>query len=133
MDAAVDRCEPHFHALPAAVVPLERWDVDAFARVSPNALEARFGSFIAGAQLFDAAAFSISKSESLYMDPQQRLLLQHAAEALALRVAENGVDRQRTGVMVGIASAEFTSQSATLLPLGSYSTTGSAISAAAGR
>ena len=107
--------------------------MDAFARVSPNALEARFGSFIAGAQLFDAAAFSISKSESLYMDPQQRLLLQHAAEALALRVAENGVDRQRTGVMVGIGTVEYVEKTSSQLPMGIYLSTGSAISVAAGR
>ena len=63
-------------------MPLERWDADVFAAVSPNALEARFGSFVAGAQLFDASAFAISRPEATYLDPQQRLLLQHAADAV---------------------------------------------------
>ena len=117
-----------------AAVPLERWDVDGFAKVSPNALEARFGSFISGAQLFDAAA--------LYMDPQQRLLLQHAAEALWARVgaspqaagfkAGGGVS-ERTGVMIGIGPAEYVNQTSELLPMGMYFATGGAISVAAGR
>jgi acyl transferase domain-containing protein len=123
-------------------VPLERWDVDGFAKVSPNALEARFGSFISGAQLFDAAAFSISRPEALYMDPQQRLLLQHAAEALWARVgaspqaagfkAGGGVS-ERTGVMIGIGPAEYVNQTSELLPMGMYFATGGAISVAAGR
>ena len=55
------------------MVPLERWDVDAFAAASPNPNgEARFGSFVLGAQLFDAPAFGVSRPEVIYMDPQQR-------------------------------------------------------------
>ena len=46
------------------MVPLERWDVDGFAALSSNALEARFGSFIPGAALLDAAAFGISRPEA---------------------------------------------------------------------
>ena len=37
------------------VVPLHRWDVNE------SATAARFGSFVEGADLFDAAAFSISR------------------------------------------------------------------------
>lgn len=37
------------------VVPLERWDVDG------SATGARFGSFVEGAEVFDASAFSISR------------------------------------------------------------------------
>ena len=120
-----------------SVVPLERWDVDGFAQVSPNALEARFGSFVSGAQLFDAAAFSISRPEALYMDPQQRLLLEHAAEALAGRTAAPGTGAalaaERTGVMVGIGPTGYPSQGKDLLPMSLYSATGAAISVAAGR
>jgi hypothetical protein len=122
-----------------AAVPLERWDVDGFAKVSPNALEARFGSFVSGAQLFDAAAFSISRPEALYMDPQQRLLLQHAAEALwsrgsaSLAGSKAGGVPERTGVMIGIGPAEYVNQTSELLPMGMYFATGGAISVAAGR
>ena len=117
-----------------AVVPLERWDVDGFARVSPNALEARFGSFVAGAQLFDAAAFNISRPEALYMDPQQRLLLQHAAEVLAGHgSSDKPGERERTGIMIGIGPAEYVAQTSDLLPMGMYFATGGAISVAAGR
>ena len=38
------------------VVPLERWDVDC------GITDARYGSFVADADLFDAASFSISRS-----------------------------------------------------------------------
>ena len=42
-------------------VPLERWDVDDVQRASPVALEARFGAFVRDADLFDAAAFNITR------------------------------------------------------------------------
>ena len=41
---------------------------------------AQFGSFLAGAELFDAALFGLHKTEAALMDPQQRLLLECAAE-----------------------------------------------------
>ncbi len=41
-------------------VPLERWDVDSY-RSGANKLETRFGAFVAAADCFDAAAFSISR------------------------------------------------------------------------
>lgn len=40
------------------IVPLARWDVEHHCS---KALESRFGSFIAGAEQFDAAIFSISR------------------------------------------------------------------------
>ena len=40
------------------IVPLARWDVENHCS---KALESRFGSFIAGAEWFDAANFSISR------------------------------------------------------------------------
>jgi acyl transferase domain-containing protein len=42
------------------VVPLERWDADAY-RSGAYMLETRFGAFVAAADSFDAAAFSISR------------------------------------------------------------------------
>jgi len=104
--------------------------VDAFAAAYPTALEARFGSFIAGAHLFDAAAFGISRPEALYMDPQQRLLLHHAAEVLD---GLNAPAIERAGVMVGIGPSEYVDQTSSLLPMGMYFATGGAVSVAAGR
>ena len=42
-------------------VPLERWDIEDVQRSSPVALEARFGAFVKDADLFDGAAFSVSR------------------------------------------------------------------------
>ncbi len=47
------------------LVPLERWDVDHFVssdEKSSSRLETRFGGFVAGAELFDAVAFNVSRS-----------------------------------------------------------------------
>ena len=112
------------------MVPLERWDVDGFAATAA-ALEARFGAFVSGTQLFDPAAYGIGRREALSMDPQQRLLLEHAAEALA--GGPPGLPRQRTGVMVGIGPNEHVRVAGALLPLGPYTATGAAVSVAAGR
>jgi len=42
-------------------VPLERWDIEDVQRSSPVAMEARFGAFVKNADLFDGAAFLISR------------------------------------------------------------------------
>lgn len=103
----------------------------------PHGRLARFGAFIEGAQMFDAAAFAIGSSEALCMDPQQRILLQHAAQAL-----QSQGDRQsmpfgnmdlRVSVMVGIGPAEYVSQTNELLPVGLHFATGGAVSVASGR
>lgn len=39
-------------------------------------LNQQFGSFLAGADQFDAAALGVSPAEALLMDPQQRLVMQ---------------------------------------------------------
>ena len=43
---------------------------------APVELNQPFGSFLAGADLFDAAALGVSPAEALLMDPQQRLAMQ---------------------------------------------------------
>ena len=45
-------------------------------------MQARFGSFMDGVELFDSTSFGLSAGEASTMDPQQRCLLQCAAEAL---------------------------------------------------
>lgn len=43
------------------LVPLERWDLEDVQRGSVVPLEARFGSFVEGADVFDGAIFGISR------------------------------------------------------------------------
>ncbi|CAE7840899.1 eryA [Symbiodinium sp. CCMP2592] len=59
-------------------VPIRRWDW-ADAEI-PGA---RHGSFLEGADLFDASFFGLQSAEAQAMDPQQRLLLRTSYEALA--------------------------------------------------
>ncbi len=54
----------HEHNDAPRPVPLERWDIEDVQRSSPVALEARFGAFVKDADLFDGAAFSISRCSS---------------------------------------------------------------------
>ena len=44
-----------------SVIPLERWDIDGFAKLSVNKWEPCFGSFILGAQQFDRSIFRLSR------------------------------------------------------------------------
>jgi 3-oxoacyl-(acyl-carrier-protein) synthase len=60
-------------------VPTSRWDVELQLTQDPPA---RFGGFLEGAYLFDAAAFGTAASEAVLMDPQQRALLELTEEAL---------------------------------------------------
>lgn len=103
----------------------------------PAGRNARFGGFIEGAQLFDAAAFGIGPSEALYMDPQQRILLEHSAQAFQctdiLQSLPFGNVDLRVSVMVGIGPAEYVSQTSELLPMGLHFATGGAVSVASGR
>lgn len=77
---------PCTHPLGITQIPLERWDVDRLTRTAPPGapMPARFGGWVAGADVFDAALFGISGAEAMLMDAQQRLVLEVAHEALAL-------------------------------------------------
>ncbi len=57
-------------------VPHQRWDMDATGDSVGAMPAARFGAFMAGVELFDGAAFSMSAAEAAAADPQHRLLLQ---------------------------------------------------------
>jgi hypothetical protein len=48
-------------------VPVERWDVEDVQQASSVPMEARFGSFVAGADLFDAVALRISRCIHLHL------------------------------------------------------------------
>ena len=58
-------------------VPLERWDVDG------SNTGARFGAFVEGADLFDAAAFSISRLVSL-LHPECHFICSTTAGTIVL-------------------------------------------------
>ena len=62
-----------------------RWDLEA---AGPGSA-ASFGSFIAAAGMFDAAAFGVSSSEAALMDPQQRLLLECAGQVLVTAIGRS--------------------------------------------
>jgi hypothetical protein len=62
-------------------VPLDRWDLEGLARGA--LLPPRFGGFLPGVDLFDAALFGLSAGEAELMDAQQRILLEAAYEVRA--------------------------------------------------
>lgn len=57
-------------------VPLERWDTEQYSSTSgkeAGRLEARFGAFVIGAEMFDAAAFNVSRYAALQVTQTSRL------------------------------------------------------------
>lgn len=73
-------------------------------------LPVRFGSFLPGSDLFDAAAFSTSDAEALLMDPQQRLLLEAVGELLLGQTGRPGMEaaaRREVGVFVGLSTVDY--------------------------
>ena len=57
-------------AVRSSVPPLARWDLEAEVAAAGPAgeqLPARFGAFVSGAELFDAAAFGLSRAEAVLM------------------------------------------------------------------
>ena len=69
-------------------------------------LPTRFGSFVAGIDLFDSGAFGMSDSEALLMDPQQRLITECTSE-LFMADPASGPARQQTGVYVGLSAVDY--------------------------
>lgn len=69
----------------------------------------RFGAFIQGAELFDAAAFGVNAREASLMDPHQRLLLHAFAEASSGSVAATAAraDGSAWGVYVGVSALDY--------------------------
>ena len=82
----------------SALVPLDRWDVDAGYAPAPDPSRmttyCRTAGFVQGMADFDAGAFRLSGAEAGAMDPQQRLLL----EAAALALADAGAGPERISV-----------------------------------
>ena len=68
----------------------------------------RFGSFLPGADLFDAAAFATSDAEALVLDPQQRLLLEAVGELLLAGAGGRPASGRRdVGVFVGLSTVDY--------------------------
>jgi len=90
-------------------VPASRWDVDV-GWFEYSAMNKRFGSFIANADLFDNTFFGVSLQESVAMDSQQRLALEASWEALkGSRTAATlvGDKTPAVAVTVGISYNEY--------------------------
>ncbi len=85
--------------------------VGRVGQLFPNAVQSkacRFGAYLDGLDLFDAAFFRISPVEAQLLDPQQRLMLE--TSWLALEDAGMDPDRlrgSRTGVYAGISNNEY--------------------------
>lgn len=139
-----------------APVPVSRWDVEWQAGHSRGHLPARFGSFVEGADAFDAGLFSISSAEAALMDPQQRLILECTYEALqgstfadagaapalpsaaakpAAKVRAPGKppDAPDVGVFVGASYAEYLQLAVAVGGLSTYTASGGSLSVLAGR
>lgn len=100
--------------------------------LSGGLVQPRFGSFLADAADFDAAAFGLPAAEAMLTDPQQRLLLQLYSESASGATASAA---NPTGVYIGISAVDYNKLANRLqLSLTAYSATGSlSLSVAAGR
>ncbi|MDO0931746.1 beta-ketoacyl synthase N-terminal-like domain-containing protein [Streptomyces sp. DG2A-72] len=91
-------------------VPRERWDPGVTG--GPGE-----GGFLADADAFDNAFFTITPREAASMDPQQRLMLQCAWRAFEdAGVAPHRLAGTATGVFVGVMGSEWAQLTLTDLP-----------------
>ncbi|MEO8693821.1 MAG: beta-ketoacyl synthase N-terminal-like domain-containing protein [Acidimicrobiales bacterium] len=119
-------------------VPAERWAVDELYDADPDAvgrISTRFGGFVDGIDQFDASFFGISPREAESMDPQQRLLLEVTWEALERSgTSPDELFGGNTGIFLGISNSDYLRMLlADRDQIDAYTTTGNALSVAAGR
>jgi acyl transferase domain-containing protein/SAM-dependent methyltransferase/acyl carrier protein len=119
-------------------VPAQRWSAHDLLDDDPDAagrMITRWGGFLDGVDRFDHEFFGISPREAESMDPQQRLLLEVAWEALEdANIPADGLFGTDVGVFVGIANSDYMRMLlADRAAIDTYTTTGNALSIAAGR
>lgn len=72
----------------SSVVPLSRWNVDLpLPSHMPGELQARFGCFLDGIEVFDPEAVGMTPAEALLVDPQQRLVMEAFGDVAAATTA----------------------------------------------
>lgn len=129
------------------IIPDARWDADS-AHSQGLSMQARFGSFMEGVELFDSTSFGLSAGEASTMDPQQRCLLQCAAEALHDRQQRSDWSQPqgqtsagslltssmgKAGVFIGISWTEYAKMAGMhQAPVGAYTAQSAVLSVAAG-
>ena len=121
-------------------IPLTRWEMDHVALEAEGVGQqvvsrVRHGAFLRGADLFEAASFSISAAEAAAMDPQQRLLLERGYAALAgAQLSRSALSGREVAVNVGQWASDFGSVLAGT-PAGRsvYASTGFSCSVTCGR
>jgi len=110
--------------------PPDRWDQTAL----PDRVTTRWGAFLDGVDLFDAAFFRIAPREAASMDPQQRLWLETAWRALeAAGQAPDRLAGSPTGVFVGLCNYDYMQVASGGGRIDAWSGTGGAPSIVAGR
>lgn len=118
-------------------VPPERWDVDAYFDSNPTVpgkTACRWGSFLADIDQFDPTFFGISEEEALSLDPQQRVLLETSWEALEdAGIPVDSLAASRTGVFVGLSTADYRDLVQSSLPDNPYGSTGNNTALASNR
>ncbi|MCP4993780.1 MAG: SDR family NAD(P)-dependent oxidoreductase, partial [Gammaproteobacteria bacterium] len=120
-------------------VPSDRWDIEAHYHPDPDVpgkMYTRHSGFLNQVDHFDAQFFGLSPRETISLDPQQRLLLEVSWEALEVAgVAPDRLNNSPTGVFIGICGSDYhflLGEEKTETD-GLYTTTGNALSVAAGR
>jgi 1-acyl-sn-glycerol-3-phosphate acyltransferase len=121
-------------------MPADRFALDRlFDRdpSQPGRIYTRWGGFIEGIDLFDAAFFGMSPREARHIDPQQRLLLELTWEAMEdAGIRAEDLAGSRTGVFIGISTHDYgdiQTYPENRHLVGSHTNTGTATSLAANR
>ncbi|MDC0708550.1 SDR family NAD(P)-dependent oxidoreductase [Stigmatella sp. ncwal1] len=92
-------------------VPVERWNAEQYydpRKAIPNKSYSKWGGFMTGVDLFDAAFFGISSQDAAWMDPQQRIALETAQELLDRSgYSKDEVAHTRTAVFLGATANDY--------------------------
>src|SRR5690606_10325151 len=113
-------------------VPPGRWNTADYADLNV----AWYGGFLDDIDRFDPQFFGITPREAASLDPQQRLVLEVGGEALSN--AGQAPDKRagsQTSIFIGITTNDYAQlvKQANPTNMDSYSATGTALNAAAGR